>query len=85
MQIKHVCFCYSQYFTGKRLDQPAMASIDIWDIMFKCWLCSPAQRPTFLNAAQELREMAKRPVQYIILTVCQYKREVVRSRYRTDF
>jgi len=52
---------------GERLEQPSIATTDIYYILIKCWLVNADARPNFVNLANEFENMLQDPGHYLVI------------------
>jgi L1 cell adhesion molecule len=52
---------------GERLQQPPIASLDVYMIMIKCWILCPDDRPSFRELADEFAKMSRDPGRYLAI------------------
>lgn len=59
---------------GQRLQQPAIASIDVYMILIKCWLLDAENRPSFQELAADFAKMSRDPGRYLVIPGDQFMR-----------
>uniref|UniRef100_A0AAY4APJ6 Receptor protein-tyrosine kinase n=1 Tax=Denticeps clupeoides TaxID=299321 RepID=A0AAY4APJ6_9TELE len=52
---------------GERLPQPLICTRDLYEVMVKCWMIEPEERPKFRELVTEFSNMAKDPSHYVII------------------
>lgn len=54
---------------GVRLSMPQMVTLNVYNLMIRCWLVDPDSRPTFKDLTSEFNKFAANPHQYIVIKV----------------
>ncbi|XP_063689636.1 mast/stem cell growth factor receptor Kit-like isoform X2 [Bolinopsis microptera] len=51
--------------TGYRLQKPPSCNIELYELMTRCWLESPEERPTFAHILTQLTSYSQKPSDYV--------------------